>query len=106
VVEVMRDVAGAGGFLPFFARRNGELAGGANMRLHDGIAQLAGATTLPEHRRRGVQTELLRARLVHAAKAGCDLAVVTTQPGSVSQKNVMREGFSLLYVRAVLVKSA
>jgi hypothetical protein len=36
--------------------------------------------------------------------AGCDLAVVTTQPGSTSQRNVQRSGFDLLYTRAVLVK--
>ena len=40
-----------------------------------------------------------------ANSAGCDLAVVTTQPGSVSQQNVTREGFALLYARAVLVRS-
>jgi hypothetical protein len=56
------------------------------------------------HRRRGVQTALLSARLAGAAAAGCDIAVVTTQPGSKSQQNVQRRGFDLLYTRAVLVK--
>jgi hypothetical protein len=40
------------------------------------------------------------------AAAGCDVAVVTTQPGSKSQQNVQRRGFDLLYARAVLVKHA
>ena len=31
--------------------------------------------------------------------------MVTTQPGSKSQQNVQREGFSLLYSRALLVKN-
>jgi hypothetical protein len=52
-----------------------------------------------------VQTALLAARLADAAAAGCDVAVVTTQPGSRSQQNVQRRGFDLLYVRAVLVKA-
>jgi hypothetical protein len=39
-----------------------------------------------------------------AAAAGCDIAVVTTQPGSRSQQNVQRRGFDLLYTRIVLVK--
>jgi GNAT superfamily N-acetyltransferase len=60
--------------------------------------------TAPAHRRRGVQTALLSARLADAAAAGCDIAVVTTQPGSKSQQNVQRRGFDLLYTRAVLVK--
>ncbi|MGZ5378887.1 MAG: GNAT family N-acetyltransferase, partial [Mycobacterium sp.] len=48
----------------------------------------------------------LAARLVDAAAAGCDIAVVTTAPGSKSQENVQRRGFDLLYTRAILVKPA
>ncbi|HEU4420820.1 MAG TPA: GNAT family N-acetyltransferase, partial [Planctomycetota bacterium] len=55
-------------------------------------------------RRRGIQAALLRARLADAARAGCDVAVITTQPGSKSQANAQRQGFSLLYARAILVK--
>ena len=83
--------------------RGGVVAGGASMRISEGVAQLAGAATAPAHRRRGVQTALLSARLADAARAGCDVAVVTTQPGSKSQQNVQRRGFQLLYTRAVLV---
>ncbi len=50
------------------------------------VAQLTGAATLAGHRRRGVQTALLSARLADAATAGADIAVVTTQPGSKSQQ--------------------
>jgi len=35
---------------------------------------------------------------------GCDVAVVTTQPGSKSQENVQKHGFELLYTRAILVR--
>ncbi|MFY9922262.1 MAG: GNAT family N-acetyltransferase, partial [Mycobacterium sp.] len=55
-------------------------------------------------RRRGVQSALLTKRLADAAEAGCDVAVVTTAPGSKSQQNVQRQGFHLPYTRAVLVK--
>lgn len=102
IAQVMRDVSSVPGYRGFLARREGALAGAASVRLHAGIAQLTGATTLPAHRRKGVQTALLRARLAFASKEGCDLAVVTTQPGSVSQQNAMRQGFSLLYARAIL----
>ena len=67
------------------------------MRITDGVAQLTGRATALEHRRRGVQTALLAARLADAADAGCDIAVVTTAPGSKSQQNVQRQGFHLLY---------
>ena len=95
------EQAGATSYLAF---RDGAVAGGGSMRMSEGIAQLTGAATAPAHRRRGVQTALLSTRLADAVHAGCDIAVVTTQPGSKSQQNVQRRGFHLLYTRAVLVK--
>ena len=91
-------------FERFVARRGGELAGGASFRCFQGVAQMCGSATLPAHRRRGVQTALLHHRLAAAARAGCDVAVVTTQAGSKSQQNVERFGFGLLYVRAILTR--
>ena len=99
-----RDFAAAG-IMRYVALRDGVVAGGASLHLADGVAQLAGAATAPVHRRHGVQTALLAARLADASAAGCDVAVVTTQPASRSQRNVQRRGFDLLYTRAVLVKA-
>jgi GNAT superfamily N-acetyltransferase len=93
------------GLTCYLARYDGEPAGGGTLYLQDGVAILSGAGTHPAFRRRGVQTTLLRARLAHAAASGAELAMVTTQPGSKSQQNVQREGFSLLYSRALLVKN-
>lgn len=93
--------AGVRGYL---ASLDGVPAGGAGLRLVDGLAQMAGAGTVPALRRRGVQTALVAARLADARTAGCDLAVVTTQPGSPSHANTQRMGFDLGYTRAVLVK--
>jgi GNAT superfamily N-acetyltransferase len=103
VEDVERDIEQAGA-TPYLAFRDGVVAGGGSMRISQGVAQLTGAATAPAHRRRGVQTALLSVRLVDAARAGCDIAVVTTQPGSKSQQNVQARGFQLLYTRAVLVK--
>jgi GNAT superfamily N-acetyltransferase len=90
----------------YLARRNGEVAGGGSMRVSSALAQMSGASTLPAHRRRGVQSTLLRARLVDAAREGCDLAITCTEPASKSQENMQRAGFELLYSRAVLVRAA
>jgi GNAT superfamily N-acetyltransferase len=98
-----QDFAAAGG-IRYLALRDGVIAGAARLHMAGGVALLAGATTAPEHRRRGVQTALLSARLADAAAAGCDIAVVTTLPGSTSQQNVQRQGFDLLYTRATLVR--
>ena len=94
----------AAGMTRYIALHDGMIAGGARLRTAEGIAHLSGAATAPAHRRRGVQTALLSARLADAAAVGCDIAVVTTQPGSRSQRNVQRRGFDLLYTRAVLVR--
>lgn len=102
--EVMADMATTDGFVRYLARLGGEPAGGASMQLGEGVAQLCGAATRPEHRRRGVQSALLAERLAVAGRSGCDVAVVTTQPGSRSQENVQRLGFHLLYTRAILVR--
>jgi ribosomal protein S18 acetylase RimI-like enzyme len=105
IEPVFQDIAALDGFSQYLARRDGQPAGAASMRIHEGVAQLCGAATLPGHRRLGIQTALLRERLVHAARAGCDIAIVTTEPGSKSQENVQRQGFELLYVRAILIKA-
>lgn len=104
LAEAVGDMASAAGFVRHMARRHGQPAGGASLRMSEGVAQLCGAATLPAHRRHGVQTALLETRLAEAARAGCDLAVVTTLPGSKSQHNVQRRGFSRLYTRAILVR--
>lgn len=98
-----RDMEKAGA-TAYIALCDGTVAGGGMMRLTGSIAQLAGAATAPAYRRRGVQAALLAARLAEAADAGCEIAVVTTAPGSKSQRNVQRRGFQLLYTRAILVK--
>jgi GNAT superfamily N-acetyltransferase len=103
IAGAARDFEAVGG-IRYIALCDGVIAGGARLRMAAGVAQLAGATTAPAHRRRGVQAALLSARLADAAAAGCDIAVVTTLPGSKSQQNVQRQGFGLLYTRAILVK--
>ncbi|WP_459963650.1 GNAT family N-acetyltransferase [Nocardia sp. IFM 10818] len=104
LANAMRDITAAAGVQRFLARRDGETAGCASMRISRGVAQLTGATTRPAHRRHGIQSALLASRLGLAKAAGCDIAVITTQPGSKSQQNAQRSGFDLLYTRAILVK--
>jgi GNAT superfamily N-acetyltransferase len=99
LLEVMKMFASGAHATCYLARVEGKVAGGATLALRNGVAGLFGASTLPTFRGRGVQTALLHARLAHAAKAGSDLAVCLAQPGSISQRNVMRQGFQVLYTR-------
>jgi GNAT superfamily N-acetyltransferase len=104
--ETFRNYRDVEAFHRYLARLDGRPAGGGGLYLGGGIGFLCGAATLAPFRRRGVQAALLRRRLADAAAAGCDLAVVTTAPGSKSQQNAQRHGLSLLYARAVLVRPA
>jgi GNAT superfamily N-acetyltransferase len=103
--DIFATLGRTSGFRRYVARIDGQVAGAASLRIDGDIAQLAGAATLPAFRRCGVQTALLRHRLLEARERGCMLAVVTTQPGSTSQANVQRRGFTVLYTRAILVRS-
>lgn len=101
----MLDLVSLPGFVRYRAQIDDREAGGAGLRIAagQGVAQLCGSATLPDLRRRGVQSALLARRLADGANAGCDIAVITTQPGSKSQENAQRHGFSLLYSRAILL---
>lgn len=81
-----------------------EMAGGGAVFLNQGVGEFGGASTLPEYRGRGIQTALLKARLAYARKNGCDLAMVTTLPGTTSQRNVEKQGFQVAYTRTKFTK--
>ena len=69
------------------------------------IAAFFGTATLPEYRGRGVQTALIAQRLHEAALAGCEYAVVSTNPGSGSQRNMERRGFRVAYTKPVMMRT-
>lgn len=79
---------------------DGEPAAHAVMQVAEGTAMLSFGATLEKYRGRGCQAALLSARLADAAKAGCDLAIVQANPGSVSQRNIERAGMRVAFTRA------
>lgn len=85
----------------FVASIDGEPAGGAGLLVDQGIASLFATSVMPAHRRKGVQSALVAARLAHAKKLGCDLAVAMTDVGSDSQRNLERLGFRVGYTATV-----
>ena len=110
VIDFVRDMgrvtAASRGSLPFFAELAGRPIGTGAVTIHEGVALLAGASTIPSQRKRGAQRALLEARLRHAAKQGCDLAMMGAQPGSASQRNAERQGFRVAYTRIKWGKQA
>ena len=109
-ITVAEDVFGGFSVLPgalaFLARVEDTVVGGCGGRIipEARLAALFGTATLPEYRRRGVQSALIARRLHEAVLAGCEYAVVSTQPGSGSQRNMERRGFRVAYTKAVMVR--
>lgn len=88
----------AGGF-PYLAELEGKPISAGMLFIYDDVAILAGASTVPEGRRRGAQNALLDARLRFAAENGCKIAMMGALPGSQSQKNAEKNGFRIAYTR-------
>lgn len=88
------------GIIPaFLAELNGKAIATGALSITDGVALLAGASTIPEARKQGAQLALLETRLRYAAELGCDLAMMCALPGSASQRNAERQGFRIAYTR-------
>ncbi|MDB4948405.1 MAG: hypothetical protein JWM27_1054 [Gemmatimonadetes bacterium] len=83
----------------FFAELDGRAVATGSLNVHDGVALLAGASTLPGARGHGAQLALLEARLRDAVESGCDLASMGALPGSTCQRNAERQGFRIAYTR-------
>lgn len=89
---------------PYLVFMDGKAAAGGTLTVRNGVAGLLGSSTLPEFRRRGIQSGLIGVRLRDARAAGCDLAMSITLPGSGSQRNLERQGFRVVYTRTKFVK--
>ncbi len=97
--ELSRVSVATKGTTSFLAELDGRPVAAGGLSVREGVGVLAGASTVPEARRRGAQNALLEARLRYAAEAGCDLAMMCAKPGSASQRNAERNGFRIAYTR-------
>ena len=99
MLDLMRGSARRARALAFLAELDGRPVAAGALSITDGVALLAGASTIPEARRQGAQLALLGGRLRYAVDRGCDLAMMCAQPGSASQRNAERHGFRIAYTR-------
>lgn len=99
MLEFGTVTAAADGMSAFVAELDGRVIATAAMMQHQGVALLAGASTIPSARGQGAQNALLIARLQAAIEHGCDVAMIVTSPGSRSQRNAERNGFRVAYTR-------
>ncbi len=99
MLEFSKIGASAEGAIPFFAEINAEPIATGTLYIYDDVAVLAGASTIPENRKKGAQTALLEARLSYALKNNCSIAIMDAHPGSQSQRNAEKNGFRIAYTR-------
>jgi len=99
MLDLSRVSAARPNALSFLAELAGQPIATGAMTIHDGVALLAGASTIPEARNQGAQAALLQSRLRYAVDQGCDIAMMCALPGSASQRNAERQGFRIAYTR-------
>jgi hypothetical protein len=99
ICELAQVVARRPSSLSFLAELDGQPVATGALSICDGVALMAGASTVPDCRRRGAQLALLDKRLNYAAEHGCDLAMMCALPGGASQRNAERNGFRIAYTR-------
>ena len=80
-------------------KADGEPGAAGALSIYKGVALFAGAATVPELRRRGLQAALLEERMRYACEHRCDLAMMVAEAGSSSQRNAERQGFRVAYTR-------
>lgn len=83
----------------FLAELDGKPGAAGVLCIHEGVALFGGSATIPELRRRGLQTALLHERMRYAFNHGCDLAMMVAEVGSNSQRSAERKGFQIAYTR-------
>ena len=70
----------------------------------DKVATLAAAATLPSERNQGIQSFLIKKRMVEAYINENELLVGQAKFGSISQNNMERAGMKIAYTKAIWVK--
>lgn len=88
----------------FHITQDNHIVSGGTIAIHNGIADLGVTSTLQAHRGKGMQKHLLQARLNFAKENNACYAIVTTEPGSISDLNAIKMGFDRAYTRVKFTK--
>jgi GNAT superfamily N-acetyltransferase len=103
-MDVGRTIVHMPGSLCYLAFSGSQPAAAGALTMRGGLATLFADSTVPAFRGAGLQPALIRERLRAATAHACDLAMASTQPGSVSQRNYERNGFQVAYTKATLAR--
>lgn len=99
-----RPAASARGYQCFLAWVGDEPAGGGVLTVDRELGYLSSTSVRPRFRGRGVQAALIRTRFEVAIRAGCSIAVTSTEPATRSQRNMERAGFRVAYPKAMMFR--
>jgi len=83
----------------FVAEIDGRAVAAGSVHTHRGVGWLRAGSVLAEYRGRGLQDALIRARVAHARRVGCDLVGASTVPDGASARNVERVGLERVGTR-------
>jgi GNAT superfamily N-acetyltransferase len=99
ILDLAKNFVATEGVSAMFAKLDENPISTGVIVIVDGVALLAGASTIPNARNQGAQSALLAERLQFAVDQGCDVAMMCALPGSPSQRNAQRNGFQIAYTR-------
>ncbi len=101
-IESVRCFSKLTNSVAFLLKENGESAAGGNLAITDQLGEMFLTSTLQSHRGKGYQNLLIEERIKYAISRGCTHLTVTTQPYNTSARNMERNGFKVLYNKAIM----
>jgi ribosomal protein S18 acetylase RimI-like enzyme len=105
-IDLARVTFDFGGFRPYVARLEGTAVGAATLMAWEGVFGIYGVATLPEARRRGVGTALVR-RMISDARARDGAPIcLQAETDTDAQRWYERLGFRTVYDRTGWTKNS
>lgn len=101
-MEAVRAFWEVSGNTAFLLKEGKEYAAGATIAIKGNLAEMFLTATIQAYRGKGYQNRLIEERIRFAKEQGCRYITVTTKPGTSSARNMERNGFALMYQRAIL----
>ncbi len=98
-IGIGRPIFTMPGAVAVLGEMDGQPVSAAAGCLRDSLFYLFGDSTLPAFRGKGLHAQSIQARLAWGAEQGATFAAACTIPGSGSQRNYEKAGFSVAYTK-------
>ncbi|NRG45249.1 GNAT family N-acetyltransferase [Bacillus sp. CRN 9] len=101
-IEAAKGFLNAESTTGFLLKEGGECAAAGMLAVSGELGELFLTSTIPSFRGRKYQNLLINERLRYAKSQGCKYVTTTTKPNNTSARNMMRNGFTLMYNKVIL----